>query len=321
MRKHAWLLTNLALLLATVGAGYFVVVYRQDIQDWWSLRQYQAPADIQKIADETTMVARGRDLFYVSQPQVEDREAFNMHCSRKGEKTIILGCYSAQRIYLYNVTDPRLYGVEQVTAAHEMLHAAYERMNSTDKTALNALLEAELPRVTDERLQSLIALYAETEPGEKLNEMHSILGTEYGNLSPDLERYYQRYFSDRSKVVELANQYKGTFEASQAKIAQLEAQLAEIKQQIDTNTQVLTTKKAEIEAEVTRLNSLRSTNTTEYNKAVPAYYAMVAAHNRLVVDTRALIDQYNQLVMERNSEATAQNSLYNNLDSHYQTVD
>ncbi|HVI69637.1 MAG TPA: hypothetical protein VM581_04215 [Magnetospirillaceae bacterium] len=320
MRKHAWLLTNLALLLVTAGAGFFVITYRQDIQDWWALRQYEAPADIKQIADETTMIGRGRDLFYVSQPQVEASQDFNMHCSRTGEKTVVLGCYTAQRIYLYDVTDARLYGVKQVTAAHEMLHAAYERMNDGDKAKLDTMLEAELTRVTDARLKELIALYAKTEPGEKLNEMHSILGTEYGNLSPDLEKYYKQYFTDRSKVVDFANQYRGTFEASQAKIAQLEAQIEALKKQIDTNTGLLNQQKAEIDADVARLNTLRATDVNEYNKAVPGYNAKASAYNKLVLATRGIIDHYNALVVEHNSEAAAQNSLYNSLDSHYQTV-
>lgn len=320
MRKHAWLVTNLALLLATIGAGFFVVTYRQAIQDWWTLRQYTPPADIEQIANETTMVGRGRDLFYVSQPQIEDSQSFNMHCDRKGEKTVVLGCYAGQRIYLFNVTDPRLYGVKQVTAAHEMLHAAYERLNESDKAALNIMLEAELPRVTDDHLKELIVLYAQTEPGEKLNEMHSILGTEYGNLSPDLERYYKQYFEDRSKVVDLAHKYRVAFVASQAKIEQLQARMSALKRQIDTNSAILDTRKAEIDAVVARLNTLRATDVQAYNNAVPGYNAQANAYNNLVMATRSLINQYNALVVEHNNEAAAQNSLYHNLDSRYQTV-
>lgn len=320
MRKHTWLITNLMLLLATIGAGFFVVAYRQDIQDWWALRQYEAPADIKQIADETTMIGYGRDIFYVSQPLVENSDDFNRHCARNGEKTIVLGCYSAQRIYLYNVTDPRLYGVKQVTAAHEMLHAAYERMNDDERKKVNALIEAELIHVTDDRLRGLIDLYAQTEPGEKFNEMHSILGTEYGNLSPDLEQYYKQYFADRSKVVDLANQYRGPFEISKAKIAQLELQLSALKQQIETNAQKITTEKAEIDAEVARLDALRATNTNEYNKAVPGYNAKAKAYNQLIFATRNIIDQFNALVIEYNNEAASQAGLYNSLDSHYQTV-
>ena len=320
MRKHAWLLINLALTAALVGAGYFVVVFRQDIQDWWALRSYSPPAEVVALADETAMVGHGRDMFYVSQPKVEDGEAFNLHCSHTGEKTVVLGCYTAQKIYLYNVTDVRLDGVVEVTAAHEMLHAVYDRLDDDKKRTVNMLIEAELPKVADERLRGLIDLYAQTEPGEKLNEMHSILGTEYANLSPELETYYKQYFSDRTKVVALAQKYQGAFAASQARIADISGRLQGLKTQIDANTEQLNQQKAEIDAEAQRLNQLRGSDTAAYNQAVPAYNAKARAYNNLVVATRQLITEYNQLVIEHNSEAAAQNSLYRSLDSHYQTV-
>jgi hypothetical protein len=259
-------------------------------------------------------------MFYVSRPKIEDGQDFNSHCSKTGEKTVVLGCYTAQKIYVYHVTDSRLNGVVQVTAAHEMLHAAYERLNDTAKADVNKMLEAELPKVTDERLKGLIDLYNKTEPGELLNEMHSILGTEYGNLTPELETYYKQYFTDRSKVVGFANGYQAVFFASQQKITALAGQLDALKGQIDTNTQLLAQQKATLDADAAELARLRSSDTAAYNRAVPPYNAKVVAYNNLVYATRKLIDQFNALVAEHNNEAAAQNSLYNSLDSHYQTV-
>lgn len=320
MRKHAWLITNFVLAAVLVGAGYLVVMYRQSILDWWTLRSYTPPANIAQIADQDTMIGWGRDLFYVSQPQIENSDSFNMHCSHTGERTIVLGCYTGERIYVYNVTDPRLSGVQQVTAAHEMLHAAYQRLDDGTKNQVNAWLTAELPKVTDERLKELIALYNKNEPGELLNEMHSILGTEYANLSPELENYYKQYFSDRSKIVSYSNAYESIFTASQNKISQLEDQLNALKQQIDANTQEIDQQHAALTAQNAQLNSLRQSDPAEYNREVPVYNTQVQAYNNLVIQTRSMIDQYNQLVTEHNNEATAQNSLYQSLNSHYQTV-
>jgi hypothetical protein len=320
LRKHAWLITNFAIALALVGAGYMVVIYRQSILDWWVLHSYQAPANIKQLADDDTMVGWGRDLFYVSEPQVENSETFNMHCSHTGEKSIVLGCYTAQRIYVYNVTDSRLSGVQQVTAAHEMLHAAYERLDGGTKTQVNAWLTAELAKVTDERLKGLIDLYNKQEPGELLNEMHSILGTEYGNLSPELENYYKQYFSNRAKIVQYSQTYEGVFTASQIKLDQLETKLNALKQQIDANTDEINQQRAALNAQNAQLNSLRQSDPSAYNQQVPTYNTRVQAYNNLVIATRSLIDQYNQLVAEHNNEATAQNSLYQSLNSHYQTV-
>lgn len=320
MRKHAWLITNIALCLVTVTAGYFVLINRQAIQDWWTLRGYTPSAQIKQLADDTAMIGMGRDVFYVSGPQVEDSDAFNMHCAQTGEKSLVLGCYNAQRIYVYNVSDTRLAGVTQVTAAHEMLHAAYERLDSATRSKVNAMIEAELPKVTDQRLRDLIKIYNQSEPGQLNNEMHSILGTEYGNLSPELEKYYQKYFNDRSKVVAYAAQYEAVFTASKNKITELEARLDALKKQIDANAAIITTTKAALDARIQAMSELRATDPAAYNKQVPGYNADVRSYNSLVITTRGLVDTYNQLVIDRNSEAAAQNDLYHSLNSRYQTV-
>ena len=119
----------IGLLVATALAWFM----RQDIYDWYRLRGYQAPSQVAKLATETTMNSDSRRLFYVYRPQLNDRVAFNQNCTHD-EQTIVLGCYvSNVGIYLFDIHDPRLEGVEQVTAAHELLHAAYDRLNKKKK--------------------------------------------------------------------------------------------------------------------------------------------------------------------------------------------
>jgi hypothetical protein len=249
-----------------------------------------------QLADNAGMEGRGRELFYMSEPVVEDRQAFNQDCTNQSEESIVLGCYKAQKIYLFNVTDQRLNGVKEVTAAHEMLHAAYERLSGDERKRINALLEPQIQQIADPRLTTLIKLYNKQEPGELYNEMHSILGTEYPNLSPELESYYKQYFSDRQKVVGYSQSYEGVF------TAQLERQ------------------QATLEAESQRLNRLQTQSPEQYNREVPPYNDKVRAFNALVTETKELVAQYNALVEKHNQEAAAQNDLFQSLDSRYQAV-
>src|SRR5688572_281422 len=115
----------------------WVVIHRQDVIDWWRLRNYTPPAQIVQLADATTMHGKARDLFYVSQPEVNSREQFNQNCTDLSEESLVLGCYKAQRIYIYGVADQRLSGVKEVTAAHEMLHAVYERLGDDERQQIN----------------------------------------------------------------------------------------------------------------------------------------------------------------------------------------
>ena len=98
-----------------------------------------------------------------------------------------------------------------MTAAHEMLHAAYQRLSTSERKRVDALIEKQSFGPEEARITELLAEYAKSEPGEELNELHSILATEVRDLSPELESYYAQFFVDRSKVVALSEQYQTVF--------------------------------------------------------------------------------------------------------------
>lgn len=321
-RRLLGAVVNLVLFVTSILAGWWAFAHTQDIADWWRLRTYTPTADVVQLADATTMIGRGRDMFYVSDPKVEDKAAFNSSCSSiASEHGAVLGCYVLQHVYIYNVNDPRLPGVKEVTAAHEMLHAAYDRLDSKAQAHVETLVRAEMARRQgDAELQEIIQLYQKTEPGEIINEMHSILGTEYGDLAPELEQYFAQYFSNRGAIVALAHGYKDVFRASKARIANYQAQLDKLKAQIDANTQVLDQKNAVLQQDSARLNTLRSSDPVRYNQEVPPYNAKVNDYNALATATQNLINQYNAIVPRIQSEIAQQTDLNNSLDSKYQPV-
>ncbi len=322
IRNIVMAVVKASVFFGVLAGGFWVVTHRQEVVDWWQLRSYKPTSDIVALADDTTMTARGRDMFYVSEPKVEDSQAFNLACMDVGKEGSVLGCYTpTRRIHIYNVTDNRLPHVKEVTAAHEMLHAAYDRLDTTTKAKVDLLVQAEADKLTnDTGLRALVKIYIKSEPGELANELHSIIGTEYGNLSPELETYYKQYFTDRAKVVSLAKDYKALFAASKARIVAYDAQLADLKQQIVAMEADLTQRRAELNSENTRLNQLRQTDTTSYNQQVPAYNAKVREFNDLARDYNILVNQFNSLIVLRNKEAAAQNDLSHSLDSKYQQL-
>ncbi|HWZ65498.1 MAG TPA: hypothetical protein VNX65_01725 [Patescibacteria group bacterium] len=311
----------LILQLAIVGASFWAILHKQDVIDWWRLKNYHPTSTAIQLVASTTMVGRGQNMFYVSQPEVDDKIAFNQNCPNNSEQGLVLGCYRSQRIYLYDVNDPQLAGVKEVTAAHEMLHAAYERLSSGDKQRINKMLDPIIKNITDERLLGVIKLYNSQEPGELYNEMHSVLGTEYRTLTPELEQYYSQYFKDRASIVTMAEHYEGIFSASKNRIATMDAQLASLKQQIDNNNKDLANRQILISQATQQLNQLRNSGSIEeYNHQVPVYNDQVRQFNSLITSTKALVVSYNTLVDQRNQEVAGQNNLYHSLDSRYQTV-
>lgn len=306
------------LVVVLVTGVAWVIVNRQAVIDWARLVTYTPNAEVKALADNTQLEQRARDLFYASDPQVQDSAPFNASCS-SNEQTIVLGCYKAQRIYLFNIKDERFNGIKEVTAAHEMLHAAYERMDETTRRKVDAMLQPLVENMKDPRLLELVELYNRTEPGELYNEMHSILGTEAAELTPELETYYKQYFKDRSVVVRYAGQYQAIFTESKNKIEEYDRQLSDLKPQIDQNNGTLQRMQGELESQNNQLNQYRSRNQiSQYNQLVPTYNAEVAEFNALIETTRGLVSRYNKLVEERNNQVAAQTNLYDSINSNYQ---
>jgi len=304
---------QVAMLAVLIGLIVGVYTQHQTVLDWVRLRGYSAPTTVAQLASDDTMTARARHLFYVNHPAVESGKAFTGNCPAGGEKTVVLGCYVGQDagIYLYAVTDVRLNGVQQVTAAHETLHAAYRRLSSSERKRVDAMLTDYYQHgLTDQRIKDTIELYKKSEPNDVVNEMHSVFGTEAPNLPPALEQYYQRYFSNRAKVTAYTASYQGEFTNRQNKVASDDAQLKTLKQQIDTNSAQLDQQKAALDSQSAQLQSERSNGqVTTYNGGVGPYNAAVNSYNALLGSTKNLIKQYNDLVDQRNAIALEEQQL------------
>lgn len=221
-----------SLLLLSLAVAVFL--NRQILVDSYLAWQYKPSPAVAAITERTKLTDEGRLYFYASQPELNNREAFNNACTAKdSEQSIVLGCYAGMRIYLFNIDNPKLDGMKEVTAAHEMLHAAYDRLSRDERSRVDALVSAQLQRITDARILSLVKEYDKTEPGERLNELHSILGTEVAQLSPELEVYYQQYFKDRGAVVALAESYGAVFDELRGRTDALLSELTALADRID----------------------------------------------------------------------------------------
>ncbi len=310
---------QLGIVVLLVGLASVALAKQQAILDWTSLRGYVPPATVAQLATNDTMTDSARRLFYVNHPIVTASDTFTKHCPAGGEKTVVLGCYegSDNGIYIYNVTDARLDGVEQVTAAHEMLHAAYRRLSSGQRNKVDTLLSDYYAHgLNDQRIKDTIAAYRKSEPNDVVNEMHSVFGTEVPNLPAPLEQYYRQYFSDRSKVTAYTAKYQGEFASRQTQIEAYDTQLKTMKLQIENNEAQLSTRRKALDTQSAQLQTERSSGQiAQYNSSVPAYNQAVSSYNALLAETKSLVSQYNDIVATRNKIALEEQQLVSELSA------
>jgi len=210
-RSPLGLIISLVFLVLVIGLGYFAWTQKQFIIDQISVWTFEPSSSVSAIDEKLALSDKGTFYFYTTHPEVNTAEQFNANCPQQEKNSPILGCYSKQRIFIYDVQDARLDGIKEVTAAHEMLHAAWERTTPNEKARLSKLLENAASSVSNQAFQDRMAYYSRTEPGELDNELHSIIGTEVTTLDPELEDYYAQFFTDRAKVVGYYNKYNQIF--------------------------------------------------------------------------------------------------------------
>ncbi|GAC1499671.1 MAG: hypothetical protein NVS1B10_02640 [Candidatus Saccharimonadales bacterium] len=322
--KRSYTLFNFILSILIIGGVGAAYVNRQYLLDWYKLRNYHPPIEIAQLATQDSMTDYGRKIFYVNHAALTDRTVFPKHCPNNGgEQSIVMGCYRSNQagIYLLAVQDSRLAGVEQVTAAHEMLHGAYDRLNSDEKKRIdNMLLDYNDHYLKDKRIIATIAAYRKSEPHDVVNEMHSVFGTEILNLPAGLEAYYQKYFANRRAVAAYGARYESEFTSRQAIIADDDRKLDALKENINNIESDLKTKQADITSRQASLLSERSSYPEQYNNDVPGFNSLIDSYNSEVRTVRQLVLQYNQLVNARNNVALEQDHLVNELTTNTNTL-
>lgn len=313
---------NFALFAAVLGALLYGITHAQDIHDWWRLKNYDPPQRIVELADDTTMTTPGRRLFYINHPDLGDKPTFREHCPTT-EKSIVLGCYIGnQGIFLLDVKDSRLAGVIEVTSAHEMLHAAYERLDNSERERIDRLTSEFFEGLDNQRIKDTVENYRQRDASVVPNELHSILGTEVRNLSPELENYYSRYFKDRQKVVGYSEQYEQTFIELRQQVGDYDARLMDLKVQIESAQSEINELNQALQSERAELDRLLSSGDREgYNDRVPGYNQKVVEYNGLINNARQLISTYNSLVEKRNDLAEAEQELIDKIDSSKLTTE
>lgn len=239
-RATPWrgIIASLIIFAVLTTGGVVAWVQRENIRDLVTVWNYEPTSDIVGYIERSRMSDRGEFLFKASQPVVQAGDDFNETCAAEEEGTGVLGCYlpATRTILLFDVTDERLDGIEEVVAAHEMLHAAWDRMSVGERDSLAPLLEAEAAsREDDKDFAERMAVYERVEPGERLNELHSIVGTELEEISPALEKHYAEFFSDRATVVALHVTSNGVFVELEKKTAALIAEMDDLREGVEAD--------------------------------------------------------------------------------------
>jgi hypothetical protein len=291
--------------------------------------------EVERLATVTTMTPEAQQLFYQQDPEIVPKQSFHTHCRQAShalEKTIILGCYRSNgykgRILIQSVTDERLQGTMEVTAAHEMLHAAYHQLSAVERDWLASKLKKARQLVKEPRLLSILKRYEAGDPAIYLNELHSHLGVELSDLGdPQLEKYYQKYFLDRQQVVALAQESQGTLNQLKAQTSQLKPEIETLEASLKEEAALIRQMSDELKTRWQNLDQMQSDLmnlklqaeqslrqgdaglVSEFEFAQSRYNAEVSDYNIQVQENQDRVAQFNQQIESYEQKIKTYNQL------------
>ena len=317
MKKKSLIIFLEISLFVIIGLGLAVYFNHVFIYDFFRGKTYQPSSEMVAIRDSLNLTERGRFLFDASQPALNNEEDFNYNCQSDDEESAILGCYTEKNIYVYNITEERLKGIRELTTAHELLHAVYERMSVGERDAIRADLE-KIYLNNLEALKEEIDVY---DSEEQLEEIYVRVGTEIKDLTADLEEHFGTIFQDQDAVVDFYNSYIGVFKQLDNELDRLQAEMEDLNTKIDEGTDEYQRRAGQLDADIISFNSCAEVagcfeTEEKFNAKRNQLIAEQNALNALYDEIDGMINRYNELVEQYNNNAIESNNLQNIINSH-----
>jgi hypothetical protein len=174
-------------------------------------------ADLVAVADRTYLTEEGRALLFASKPRIASLAEVAAACERPIDDPPA-GCFSSLGgISVYQPADARVADSAVTTLAHELLHAAWEKLGIGERVRVGELLEAEVARVpADDPVLSSIEWSIGDHASSRQTELFAYLGSSVqldGGFAPELETLYARWFTDRAALVALARRMESTVDS------------------------------------------------------------------------------------------------------------
>ena len=310
------LVLKLAVAVLAASIVAFVALNFGAILDTLAGFGYSPSEEMSSIKSSLDLTGDADRIFNASHPVLDSKDDFNKACDSHEEKTAVLGCYADRVIHIYSVDAEELKGIKESTTAHELLHAVWSRLGDSEKDRLKSKLEEAYK--TSETLKTELENYSEK---DRLDELHSRVGTEIKDLESDLETHYAKYFKDQDKIVSYYSSYIEPFETLKKQIEELSKTLETLKKKIDEGTKNYKERAEKLNQEITEFNNCAGTlncftSRGVFNSRRSELSAEQSAVNDLYAELDANIKEYNSKVGEYNNNILKNQDLENLINSN-----
>lgn len=275
-------------------------------------------AGMAELGSAMRLTPNGEKTFFSTNPQyIHNKNEMSQICTVGHSLGSVLGCYfkNQHQILILKIDEPRLQSGVLSTAAHETLHAIYEKLPPHEKAELDAHLRiamAQNESFLNERMKS----YQISDQKILLDEVHSILGTEVVKLSSYLENHYQKYFKDRNYLIQQANLFKAQFNKRLHRISEYDGLIQANKEQIDEQKKILDNLQRQYTSRIQEAETAKNNSDYEtYNSIVPEVNKFSNLLQESQTKANELIENYNDLIRLRNNYVKESNEFAATIDT------
>lgn len=299
----------------------YVLFWTEPFLDNFRLIGYEMPSEISALEAKLPLTDSAKLTFSAVHPSLETREDFNAHCHSHDSEVSVLGCYTDGSIYLYDINSPELPGIVESTAAHELLHAEWDRLPFWEQASVANEIQS-FYNTHKDQLSADLDVYGDD---QLLDELHSRIGTEFANLPDTLERHYAKYFTDQDAIVAYYDSYSAKFIELKSQIEELDNTLTESKDKIDQLQSTYEEKESEFNSRVDQFNSCADTpdcfTASEFNIQRAKLLSDRSDLEALLSELNTLIDHYNTLIDEYNTNILRSQDLENSINSNSEKIE
>lgn len=221
-------------------------------------------------------------------------------CENDPDINLSLGCNveidGKFNIYISQVNEPVLRGIEKYSIVHEMLHTAYAKLSPEEKTKINAAIQEQYPMILasqDTIILNAIKPYDVNDLELINNELHSILPIFLGDLGEPLESYYNGLFKNRSKLAQEYRTSERVLIDAESAVKSWEAPLKKAEEDLNKGYELIESQKNDLDY-YERIGNIYAFNSIvpTYNSNVDLYNSRYAAYEKIFEGYTKSYDSY-----------------------------
>ncbi len=283
---------------------------------------YEPAEKVVAIESDLQLTAAGRRIFAATRPTVEGSREFNEHCDSHDAEISLLGCYIDGRIYIYEIELAQLASANKVTAAHELLHAVWERMGESERRQVSGWLD----QVYNERREWFEGELEVYDAEDRREEIYARAGTKLADLPDELENHYAKYFQNRAAIVQFYQDYEAPFLALQLEMEELFDQIQAVSEEVELGRETYLRDLEKLDAKIDQFNACAETagcfvSQAEFTRQRQALLAEREHLEAVRAELNEKIAQNNQRIQDYRERQLQLGELNNAMNSNIELVE